>query len=71
RGSKPVDKISLVQLMLKISDLCLVHPEIEELDLNPVLAYSSGFAILDTRILLNESLNCITGNSISLTKELT
>jgi acetyltransferase len=39
--------------MLSISDLCTAFPEIVELDLNPVLAYPSGLAILDARILLD------------------
>ena len=38
--------------MLAISNFCVAHPEIEELDLNPVLAYPQGMAVLDVRILL-------------------
>jgi acetyltransferase len=52
RGAPPVDKEALVRLMLGVSDLCGAFPEIEELDLNPVLAYPEGLAVLDTRILL-------------------
>jgi len=52
RGAEPTDKAALVKLMLSISDLCTAFPEIVELDLNPVLAYPSGLAILDARILL-------------------
>jgi acetyltransferase len=52
RGAAPTDKAALVQLMLSISELCTAFPEIVELDLNPVLAYPSGLAILDARILL-------------------
>ena len=52
RGAAPTDKAALVKLMLSISDLCTAFPEIVELDLNPVLAYPSGLAILDARILL-------------------
>jgi acetate---CoA ligase (ADP-forming) len=58
RGALPTDKEALVQLMLGISALCTAFPEIEELDLNPVLAYPSGVGILDARILLeHESSN--------------
>ncbi|WP_342310502.1 acetate--CoA ligase family protein [Burkholderia pyrrocinia] len=58
RGALPTDKEALVQLMLGISGLCSAFPEIEELDLNPVLAYPSGIGILDVRILLeHESLS--------------
>lgn len=52
RGAPPVDKAALVRLMLAVSDLCTVFPEIAELDLNPVLALPQGVCILDARILL-------------------
>ena len=52
RGGPPVDKDALVELMLSISSLCMAFPEISELDLNPVLAYSRGISVLDARILL-------------------
>ncbi|MEE4377631.1 MAG: acetate--CoA ligase family protein [Candidatus Competibacteraceae bacterium] len=32
--------------------MCLTHPELAELDLNPVLAYPSGYAIVDARMIL-------------------
>src|SRR5262249_33730894 len=54
RGAPPADKEALVRLMLGISILCATYPEIAELDLNPVLAYSQGVGILDARILLEE-----------------
>nr|WP_295833536.1 acetate--CoA ligase [uncultured Azospirillum sp.] len=52
RGAPPVDREALVSLMLAVSDLCAAHPEIAELDLNPVLAHPDGLAVLDARILL-------------------
>jgi acetyltransferase len=53
RGSRPVDKDALVHLMLSVSRLCTAFPEVEELDLNPVMAYPEGVGILDVRILLD------------------
>jgi len=53
RGSRPVDKDALVQLMLGVSRLCTAFPEIAELDLNPVMAYPEGIRVLDVRILLD------------------
>jgi len=53
RGAAPTDKAALVRLMMGISSLCTAFPEIAELDLNPVIAYSDGAAILDARILLD------------------
>src|SRR5262249_6660071 len=55
RGAPPVDKDALVELMLGISSLCVSFPELSELDLNPVLAFPSGLAVLDARILLQPS----------------
>ncbi|MHA1540317.1 MAG: acetate--CoA ligase family protein [Alphaproteobacteria bacterium] len=52
RGSEPVDKDALVALLLKVSDLVVSNPEIEELDLNPILAYKDGYSIVDTRVIL-------------------
>jgi acetyltransferase len=52
RGAPPTDKAALVRLMMGISAFCTAFPEIAELDLNPVMAYSSGVSILDARILL-------------------
>ena len=55
RGQPPVDKKALVALMLRISRMCEVHPEIVELDLNPVRAYGEGFAVVDARIVITEN----------------
>lgn len=52
RGEPPVDKAALVDLMLRVSRACLAHPEIMELDLNPVVAYAEGYAIVDARMIL-------------------
>ena len=52
RGSPVVDRTRLAALMASVGDLCLAHPEIAELDLNPVVASPEGLAILDARIVL-------------------
>ncbi|MDP2169140.1 MAG: acetate--CoA ligase family protein [Rhodocyclaceae bacterium] len=53
RGEAPVDKPALVDLLLKISSIVAAYPQISELDLNPVLAYASGYAVVDARIITN------------------
>ncbi|MER9052314.1 acetate--CoA ligase family protein [Mesorhizobium sp. M0923] len=55
RGGAPVDRDALADLMVSISDFVEAFPDIDELDLNPVLAYRDGLAVLDVRILLTES----------------
>jgi acetyltransferase len=53
RGRAPVDRGALIRLLLRISALVAAFPEIEEVDLNPVLAHPSGAEVLDVRILLS------------------
>ncbi|HXK55614.1 MAG TPA: acetate--CoA ligase family protein, partial [Gammaproteobacteria bacterium] len=52
RGAPPVDREALIELMLRISQVCLAHPEIVELDLNPILGYADGYALVDARMIL-------------------
>ncbi|HET7096489.1 MAG TPA: acetate--CoA ligase family protein [Casimicrobiaceae bacterium] len=42
RGSPVVDRTRLAGLMASVGDLCLAHPEIAELDLNPVVSSPEG-----------------------------
>ena len=53
RKTDPVDLEALIDLIMKISRLSIEIPEVEELDLNPVLAYSEGACAVDARIILN------------------
>lgn len=52
RGEAAIDRKALAALMVRVSRFVEAFPEIDELDLNPVLAYPNGLAILDVRILL-------------------
>ena len=52
RGQQPVNKKSLVDLLLKTSDFINRYPEIEELDLNPIFATDKGVSVVDARIIL-------------------
>lgn len=54
RGTAKCDKKALVKLLLLISDVVEAYPEIEEMDLNPVIVHVSGLSIVDARILLRE-----------------
>ncbi len=53
RGALPIDKAALVDLMMKVSQLALAHPEINEIDLNPVILRSDGYDVVDARMILN------------------
>ncbi len=50
RGEKGVDKPAVVDLILRVSQLLIEHPEILEMDLNPVMAFEQGVFAVDGRI---------------------
>jgi acetyl-CoA synthetase (ADP-forming) len=52
RGQEPVDVSKLEDLLLKVSSFVEQNPEIKELDLNPIFAYSDGAVAVDARIIL-------------------
>jgi acyl-CoA synthetase (NDP forming) len=52
RNTPPVDVNSLVNLLMNVSKLIMDHPEIKEMDLNPVMAYTDGAKCVDARIIL-------------------
>jgi len=52
RGQEPADLEALEQIILKVSAFVEAHPEIEELDLNPVFAYKDGAIAVDARIVV-------------------
>lgn len=53
RGSPPVDKKMLAEALIKIGLLMISHPEIKEIDINPVRIYNKGLIALDALIVLN------------------
>ena len=52
RGSPPVDKASQEDLIIRVSTIALSHPEIYEIDLNPVIVRSDGYDVVDARMIL-------------------
>jgi len=55
RGQEPVDVSNLEELLLKISDFVEQNPEVKELDLNPIFAYSDGAVAVDARVILEDA----------------
>jgi acyl-CoA synthetase (NDP forming) len=53
RGSEPADTGKLQELLLKVSRFVESHPEVAELDLNPVFAYKDGAIAVDARVVLS------------------
>ncbi len=52
RGDQPYDKKALVNLLLTCSEIIESYPQIQEMDLNPVVIHHEGLSIVDARILL-------------------
>ena len=50
RGSAPLDEAALIDLMLRLSALVTVCPEIQEMDLNPVKVLAAGAVAVDARV---------------------
>ncbi len=55
RGSEKVDVSNLEELVLKVSDFVDKTPDIKELDLNPIFAYSDGAVAVDARVVLEDA----------------
>jgi 3-hydroxypropionyl-CoA synthetase (ADP-forming) len=50
----PLDREAVVDLVMKVSRLMESRPEVNELDLNPVILYPKGFSVVDARLILDE-----------------
>jgi len=54
RGKEPADKERLQKMLVQLSEFVDAHPDIEEIDMNPVFAYSDGAMVVDARIILSQ-----------------
>jgi acyl-CoA synthetase (NDP forming) len=52
RGQPPRDIDAIMKILLDTSRLVMEHPDIKELDLNPVMVYEKGAKTVDARIIL-------------------
>jgi acyl-CoA synthetase (NDP forming) len=50
RGAPPADVAALEDVLLRVSALAADHPEIAELDCNPVLVAPGGATVVDARV---------------------
>ncbi|MFH2067182.1 MAG: acetate--CoA ligase family protein [Pseudomonadota bacterium] len=55
RGRAPYDKKAIRRLLVLCSEIVEAYPDIEEMDLNPVIVYETGIRIVDARIILKET----------------
>jgi acyl-CoA synthetase (NDP forming) len=54
RGREPVDLDALADVVSRVSQVAAAHPELVEVELNPVLARAAGAVALDARVVLEE-----------------
>ena len=52
RGQPPCDKNALIRLLMTCSEIIESYPQIQEMDLNPVIVHEKGISIVDARIIL-------------------
>jgi len=52
RGEAPKDIEAVKGILSKISEIAVDHPEINEIDLNPVIVHEKGISIVDSRVIL-------------------
>ncbi|HCJ45686.1 MAG TPA: hypothetical protein DHV33_02105 [Candidatus Moranbacteria bacterium] len=56
RGEAGIDMRTLKELLMRLAEFALAFPEVEELDINPLLVFSDkeNFRVLDARIRLSK-----------------
>ena len=52
RGAEPTDVAALEDVLVRVSALVEAHPEVAEMDLNPVIVHAAGATVVDARIRL-------------------
>lgn len=56
RGAKPKNIDKLIEVLIRLSYLAADYPEIEELDINPLIVTADDVIALDARIILNKDI---------------
>jgi acetyltransferase len=52
RGEAGIDQLGVIDMILRLSQLVTDFPQIQEMDLNPVMAFSDRVVAVDARIAL-------------------
>jgi acetyltransferase len=55
RGQRPVDIEAIVEVLARVNQLAMELPEVQELDINPLMVMEKGAVALDARVILTES----------------
>jgi len=54
RNQPAVDEEAIIRILLRASDLIMENPEINQMDLNPVMVYEKGASVVDARMILED-----------------
>ena len=54
RGQPALDKQALADTLLRVSSFVEANPDVQELDLNPMLVYAKGAIAVDARIVISD-----------------
>jgi acyl-CoA synthetase (NDP forming) len=60
-----LDREAVIDLTIKVSKFMADHPEIHEMDLNPVLVYENGYSIVDARLIQDEPISYPVSETVS------
>jgi len=52
RGQKPKDTGILKEILRRLAQLADDHPEIAEVDINPVIVHEQGASVVDARVII-------------------
>ncbi len=52
RGTPKLDQAAICRLLMLCSEIVEAYPEIEEMDLNPVIVHEKGLSVVDVRVIL-------------------
>jgi len=55
RGGPAIDIQTAVRLLVQLGDVLVAYPEINEIDLNPVILNEHGLTVADARVILSET----------------
>jgi len=53
RGLPPADQDAIVNIILNASRLVTENPQVDQMDLNPIIVYERGASVVDARVLLS------------------
>jgi acyl-CoA synthetase (NDP forming) len=64
RGAPSADEAAIRDVLLRVSELARVAPEIQELDLNPVVALTAGARVADVRVRIDAPVSAARGRRV-------